>query len=88
MNPHLAEVVTLFKDNASDIAAMLRQAADTIESETDDDARTKAVVAVQLHEDGQIQIYGWGATDSLSAIATLDLGKAKLIRQHFGDGNE
>lgn len=88
MKPHLAEVVTLFKENASDIAAMLRQAADTIESETDDDARTKAVVAVQLHEDGQIQIYGWGATDGLAAIATLELGKAKLVRHHLGGDDE
>ena len=75
---HFAEVITLHSTNASDIAAMLRQAADTIEAETEDDVRTVAIVAVQVAENGQAQVYGWGQTDTLAAIGTLHLGAAKL----------
>jgi hypothetical protein len=79
----LAEVVTLYENNASNIAAMMRDAADSIEGETDDDNRTEAVIAVQIAENGAIKVYGWGATDSMKAIATLELGKADMIRNHL-----
>lgn len=75
----LAQVIDFPADNAGNIAAMLRQAADTIEGETEDDNRTEAIVAVQLHEDGSVQVYGWGRTETLKAIATLHLGAAKLV---------
>jgi hypothetical protein len=79
----LAEVVTLYENNASNIAAMMRDAADSIESETNDDNRTEAVIAVQIAENGTIKVYGWGATDSMKAIATLELGKADMIQNHL-----
>lgn len=79
--PHLAEVITLFSENASNIPAMLRQSANSIETETDADSRTVAMIAVQLAENGQVIVYGWGATDSMKAIATLELGKAKMVRE-------
>jgi hypothetical protein len=76
MSAHLAEVVTLYDTNASDIPAMLRQAADTIEA---GEVRT-AAVCVMLTEDGQPDIYGWGKIDSPQAIYMLQLGLAKMLR--------
>lgn len=76
---HLAEVVTLFDKNASDVPAMLRQSADSIESETDEYDRTKAMVGVQVTEGGNIEIYGWGAIDTVQTIAFLHMAAAKLI---------
>jgi len=67
----LAEVHTLYKTNARSIPDMMRQAAESIETETDEHDKTKAMIAVQLSDDGEIQIYGWGETDDLSAIGTL-----------------
>lgn len=66
---HLAEVETLYETNASDIAAMLRQYADSI----DDGANPKSIVAIATEKDGSITIYGWGATDSMDTLATLQL---------------
>jgi hypothetical protein len=83
--PALSIVETLYEKNASDIVAMLRQAADTIESETPEDNRTEAVVAVQLHASGAIQVYGWGGVDSLKAIGTLHLGAAQLTARMLDD---
>lgn len=42
--------------------------------------RTKAMVAVQLAEDGTVQVYGWGETDLMSAIGTLHMGIHRLAR--------
>ena len=75
MNPALAEVVTIYEENASDIAAMLRQCAQSI----DDGAKPKCIVAVAVEEDGSITNYGWGRVDSLEAIATLHMGAAKMV---------
>lgn len=74
----LAEVIPIYETNASNVADMLRQAAGNIEAETDADDRTQAVIAVQLLESGTVQIYGWGKTDSMKAIGTLQLGVARL----------
>lgn len=70
----VAEVVAIYETNASDIAAMLRQCADSI----DNGAKPKAIVAVAVEEDGSITNYGWGQTNTVEAIATLHLGAAKL----------
>jgi hypothetical protein len=79
------ELVELFPDgNVADVPAMLRGAAAAVESETDEDDRTEAFVAVQLHESGEIQVYAWGRTDSLRAIGTLHLGAAWLEREMLG----
>jgi hypothetical protein len=66
---HLAEVVTLHETNASDIAAMLRQCADSIDA----GAKPKSIIAVVTEDDGSITLYGWGATDSMDTLATLQL---------------
>ena len=78
MKPDLKIVEAFPEGNVANIAAMLRQAADSIGSETDEDNRTEAMIAVQIHEDGDIQVYGWGRTDSVKAIGTLHLGIAQL----------
>lgn len=49
----LAEVVTLYDTNAANVADMLRGAAENIESETDADDRTEAIIAVQIAESGR-----------------------------------
>ena len=85
MTAKLSVVETLYDSNASNVPAMLRQAAASIESETDDDDRTKAMVAVQLSHDGTIAIYAWGAVDRFTAIGALQAGVAKacgVVREH------
>ena len=74
--PALAEVIPIYETNASDIAAMLRQCADSI----DEGANPKSIVAVATEADGSLAIYGWGRTDSMDSIATLQLALLKLSR--------
>ncbi|HEX8418561.1 MAG TPA: hypothetical protein VF638_00955 [Sphingomonas sp.] len=76
--PHLAPVTTIYEKNASDVPAMLRKAADSIEAETDDDDRTKAMMAVQVSHGGAIAIYGWGPVDRFMAIGVLQAAITKL----------
>lgn len=76
----LAEVHTLYEANARSIPAMLRQAADNIESEAEEGySPTTAMVAVQLGENGEVQIYGWGDTDDLRALGLLMRGQHHLL---------
>lgn len=71
----LAEVHTLYETNARSIPDMLRQAADSIETEGEGDySPTKAMVAVQIAENGEIKVYGWGETDDMHAIGMLHCG--------------
>ena len=79
--PHLAEVVTLRETNASDITAMLRQCADSI----DEGANPKSIVAVVTEDDGSITLYGWGATDSMDTLATLQLATIQHSKSMLGD---
>lgn len=74
----LAEVVTLYDTNASDIPGMLRQSADSIEAETDENDRTKAMMGAQMTHDGAIAIYGWGSVDRFTAIGILQAAVANL----------
>jgi hypothetical protein len=74
----LALVTPIYEKNASDIPAMLRQSAESIEAETDDDDRTKAMIAVQVTHDGVIAIYGWGAAERFAAIGMLQAAIVKL----------
>lgn len=80
MTAKLAEVHTLYDVNCRSIPAMLRQAADSIETEAEEGySPTKAMVAVQISENGQVQLYGWGETEIFHSIALLEIGKQKLI---------
>ena len=75
----LAEVHTLYEANCRSIPDMLRQSADSIESEaTEGHSPTKAMVAVQLAENGDVEIYGWGDTDDLHALGLLQRGAHRL----------
>lgn len=80
--PTLAAVHTLYDSNTRSIPCMLRQAADSIEGEVDDPecSKTTAIVTVQITEDGQVQIYGWGETDDMHALAMLERGKHELMK--------
>lgn len=80
MTAKLAVAETLYEDNASNIAAMLRQAAATIEAEDDNTLRTTAMIAVQVREDGTVEVYGWGKTDHFHAIGALTAGIADLTK--------
>lgn len=77
----LAEVRTLYATNCRDIAEMLRGAADNIELEQDhpECSPTKAVAMIQLSEDGQVNVYGWGATDDFHALGLIERGKHELL---------
>lgn len=75
---HLAVVETLYEHNASEVPAMLRQSADSIEAETDENDRTRAMVGVQLTHGGVIAIYGWGSLDRFTAIGVLQAAITKL----------
>lgn len=80
----IAEVHTLYDTNARSIPDMLRQAADSIETEVEQGFNpTKAMIAVQVSESGAIQIYGWGDTDDLHAIGALQMGIHRLSRDIF-----
>jgi hypothetical protein len=78
---HLAEVKTLFETNASDITAMLRQCADSI----DEGADPKSIVAVVTEGDGSLTIYGWGQTDSVDTLATLQLAIVQHANMMLSD---
>lgn len=81
MKPELAEVHTLYESNPRSIVDMLRAAADSIGTEEDDPgcSPTTAVVMIQLAENGDVQVYGWGKTDDMHAIGMIELGKSRLI---------
>ena len=74
----LAEVVTLYDSNANDIVAMLRKRADAIEAETDSDDRTTAMIAVEVTESGDLEIYGFGKTDDFHCLGVLAMASARL----------
>lgn len=76
MSDHLAKVVTLYETNASDIAAMLRQCADSIDA----GAKPQSIIAVATEEGGSLKVYGWGETNTIDSIATLHLAAHKLER--------
>jgi len=76
----LAEVHVLYESNCRSIPDMLRQAANSIEAESDGDSSpTTAMIAVQLAENGKVQMYGWGDTGNLHAIGLLERGKHELL---------
>jgi len=75
-----AEIITLFETNCADIPSMLRGTADNIEAETDDHIRTESIICVQIHENGDLQVYGWGRTDTHQCIANLEIAKHQLIQ--------
>jgi hypothetical protein len=77
----LALVETLFETNASDIAAMCRELADSI----DGGANPKAMVGIVVEEDGSLSLYGWGQTDSVHSLATLQLATVKMAQEMLGD---
>ncbi len=75
----LAEVHTIYETNARSIPDMLRQSADSLDTEVDEGfARTTAMIAVQLTEGGGIKVYGWGDTDNIHALGLLHLGLQEI----------
>lgn len=63
---------------AHDIAGSLRRSAESVEAETEADNRTVAMVAVQVGEDGKVQVYGWGRTDRFHTLGALVKAMAVL----------
>ena len=83
----LAEVITLHESNARSIPAMLRQAADNIETEEGEGyCPTSAMVAVQISESGDIQYYGWGDIDDMKALAMF--ARAQHLLHKLLDGDD
>lgn len=85
----LAEVHTLYETNARSIPDMLRQAADGIENEADGSySPTTAMVAVQVAENGSINIYGWGETNDYHALGLLQRGVHWLLNDLADRGGQ
>lgn len=83
----LAAVETLYETNCRSIPDMLRQSADSIESEAGEGySPTTAMVAVQLAENGSVQIYCWGDTDDQRALGLLMRGQHHLLEILAGYG--
>lgn len=77
----LAEVETLYDTNCRSIPDMLRQSADNIETEVEEGySPTVAMVAIQLSENGQVSIYGWGDINDKHALGIIEMGKYDLLR--------
>ena len=85
MSGKLVEVSVLYAARCRSIPDMLREAADSIESETDEHDRTKAMVAVQVTETGEAAVYGWGETDDIHALGCLQLGIFSLTGNMRGE---
>jgi len=74
----IAEVVTLYGTNASHITDMLRKRADAIEAETDADDKTVALIAIEVTQSGDLEIYGWGDTNDFHCLGVLAMASARL----------
>jgi hypothetical protein len=77
----IAEVSTLYETNASEIPAILRQAAKSIEEEP-----IKAMIGIAVDNDGGLALYGWGQTDSMDTLATLQLAIVQHANAMLGNG--
>lgn len=76
----LAEIHTLYEKNCRSIPDMLRQSAESIDTEVAEGfSPTKAMIAVQIAENGKVRVYGWGDTNDLHAIAVLQRGLHQLL---------
>jgi len=74
----VAEVITLYDTNANHIPAMLRKRAELIEVETEEDDRTVAMIAIEVTESGDIEVYGWGDTNEFHCLGVLAMASARL----------
>lgn len=75
----LAEVVTLYADNRRDMPLRMREAADQIETETDEHDRTVGVLSIHAHESGDVRAFGWGDVDPKGAVWMLVNALAKMV---------
>ncbi len=73
----LAEVVTLYETNPSDIVSMLREIADDIEEHND----TQAIVCIRSTDEGIIP-YLWGRANTADALLLMELAKQSMISQY------
>lgn len=74
----IAEVITLYDTNANHITDMLRKRAEAIDAETDEDDKTVAVIAIEVTESGDLEIYGFGKTDDFHCLGVLAMASARL----------
>ena len=74
----IAEVVTLYETNAGYIPDMLRKRAEAIEAQTEQDDRVVSMIAVEVTESGDLEIYGWGKTDDFHCLGVLAMASARL----------
>lgn len=73
----ISEVTTLYESNARQIPEMLRMSADNVERDKD----VHSMVAVAMHSDGSITVYGWGdVLGNMQAIGILHTGITEIAR--------
>jgi hypothetical protein len=77
-----AKLVTLYDTSPSDIPAMLRMAADKIEA---GDPPIKSMIGITVGRNGEVTVYGWGDTNSVDALATMQLAIIKEGRRMLGE---
>jgi len=75
--------VVEFPDKCGNVPAMLRQLADEIEG----DGSAASVVLILSNQAG-IDVRGFGQMDGMTAIATLNLGLAKLVNGTLAEMEE
>ena len=75
---------TIYETNCRSIPAMMREAADGIEGDTDEHDRTKSMIAIQVGESGDVLVYGWGDTDDIQALGALQMGIHELLANRYG----
>jgi hypothetical protein len=49
-----------------------------IEVETEEDDRTVAMIAIEVTESGDIEVYGWGDTNEFHCLGVLAMASARL----------
>lgn len=69
-------VVQLPTGNLNDIAALIRQVADDIES--GQYGKIVSGAAIALNEEGAPVVFGWGRTDDIHSIGLFHLGASWL----------
>jgi HJR/Mrr/RecB family endonuclease len=73
-------VETIYETNARSIVDMLRETANSLEAETDDHDRTKAMIAVQVTKSGEVLVYGWGDTNQIEAIGSMTMALHEMCQ--------
>ena len=80
------KIVNLRAANLTNIPAMLREVADSIEKGRHGEVR--AMSDVMLADGRDPVIFGWGLTDSIHSLGVLQIGLTWLAQSHRAPGEK